>query len=182
MTGNRPLVETMISIENNEDIDAGVEGLRPLIEAVVANDTIRGVLQGDWAGHALHPAIVVLPLGLWSSATTLDLIRPGRATESAQLLTGLGILSTLPAVLTGAAEMSTATQKQKRVGLIHVLANSTALGLQVGSWVARRAGHHRSGTALSLAAVAMMSWGGYLGGHLSVARKVGSHDPAFGEE
>ena len=182
MTSNRPIVETMIGIENNEDIDAGVESLRPLIEAVVGNDTIRGLLQGDWAGHSLHPAVVVMPQGLWSAATALDLLRPGRATEAARLLTGLGILSTLPAVLTGAAEISTATQKQQRVGLVHVLANSTALVLQVASWLSRRAGHHRSGTVLSLAGMTMVGWGGYLGGHLSIARKVGSHDPAFGEE
>jgi uncharacterized membrane protein len=31
-------------------------------------------LQGKWLGHPLHPAIVHVPVGLWPTATVLDLI------------------------------------------------------------------------------------------------------------
>jgi hypothetical protein len=47
------------------------------------------------------------------------------------------------------------------------------------SWLARRRGRHGTGAKLALAGAAIAGVGGYLGGHLTEARKVGSHDPAF---
>ena len=182
MTRKRPFVDAMQDLENKEALDAGVQAVRPFIQSLVSNDAVRGALQGDWVGHAIHPAVVVLPQGLWASAVALDLLRPGKATDEATLLTGLGILSTLPAVLTGAAEIATANQKQKRVGVVHASANTVALTLQVASWASRRRGKHGRGALLSVVAMGFMGFAGFLGGHLAVARKVGSHDPAFGPE
>lgn len=176
------IVRKLVDIENTDELDEAVAKLRPLIMAVAGNDTVRDLLQGKWFGHALHPAVVAVPLGLWTSATTLDLLKPGRAADASTLLVGLGVLAAVPAALTGAAEISEAPQKQKRVGVIHVLANTSGLVCQTLSFVARKSGHHRTGAGLSLVAVGFAGWGGYLGGHMSIARKVGTYDPAFGPE
>ena len=32
------------------------------------------ILQGKWLGHPLHPAIVHVPIGLWTVACQLDVI------------------------------------------------------------------------------------------------------------
>ena len=81
--------------------------------------------------------------------------------------------------MTGWAEWSAAGARDKRVGLVHAVADGVALGVYGASWFARRRGRHSAGAALALAGVAVSSVGAYLGGHLVAARKVGSRDPAY---
>jgi nitrite reductase/ring-hydroxylating ferredoxin subunit len=42
----------------------------------------RDALHGVWLGHPLHPALILVPLGSWMSATALDLL-PGRRRDAA---------------------------------------------------------------------------------------------------
>ena len=51
-----------------------------------------------------------------------------------------------------------------------------------GVWSARRRGRHAAGVRRALGGAAVSGIGGYLGGHLAAARKVGSHDPAFNDD
>ena len=60
------------------------------------------------------------------------------------------------------------------------MTNGTALSAYAASWLARRRGEHPRGVKLALAGAAVSGFGAYLGGHLAIARKVGSHDPAYG--
>lgn len=48
---------------------------------------VRSALSGSWLGHPAHPAVVSLPLGMWSAALVADLT--GNP-ESAQRLTAVG--------------------------------------------------------------------------------------------
>ncbi len=47
-------------------------------------------------------------------------------------------------------------------------------------WPARTKDANRGGTALGLGGGTVAFVGGYLGGHLSLVRKIGTGDPAFG--
>ena len=69
--------------------------------------------------------------------------------------------------------------REKRVGLVHAVTNALAIGVYAASWVARKQGRHRTGARLALAGAAVSGVGAYLGGHLAVARDVGSHHPAY---
>ena len=54
-----------------------------------------------------------------------------------------------------------------------------ATALHAASWFARRAGCHGLGRILSLGGMTAAGVGGYLGGHLAVARQVGSRDASY---
>lgn len=65
------------------------------------------------------------------------------------------------------------------MGLVHVAAVGSAIGLYLSSWMARRRGLHGTGVGVALAGASGAGSGAYLGGHLAAARNVGSHHSAF---
>jgi hypothetical protein len=85
----------------------------------------------------------------------------------------------VPTAVTGAAEYADTSGVDRRTGVVHASANSAALLCYTASWLARRRGRHVRGAALALVGGMALGVGGYLGGHLSVARKVGSRVPEF---
>lgn len=85
----------------------------------------------------------------------------------------------MPDAGTGLAEFAGAGQCDRRTAAVHSLANSVGLVLYVRSWRARRRGEDRRGAALALGGLTATGVGGFLGGHLTQVRKVGSHHPAF---
>jgi hypothetical protein len=80
-------------------------------------------------------------------------------------------------VLSGLVEWAQADEVSQRVGIVHAAANSAAAGCYAASSAARLTGRHRRGVGLGLAGGTFAWAGGYLGGHLSLARKVGTVDP-----
>lgn len=176
---NAPMpVRVMRRLENERSLDQAVGFLERVTEPLSASGA-RDLLLGRQTGHALHPALTDLPIGLWTSAGLLDLLGGERSRPAAQLLTGAGVLATLPTALTGLAEWREIGTKERRVGVAHAALNTAALTLYAASWAQRRSGRHRAGSALSLAATAFVTASGYLGGHLSVGRKVGYRDPSL---
>ncbi len=154
---------------------------RPLAEAVAgpAEGGRNRFLTGRWLGHALHPALVLTPVGMWSAATALDLVGGESAGPAARKLLGIGLLATPSAVATGLAEWRPTTGGARRVGLVHAAANTSATTLMVMSYLARRRGSRTAGTVLALAGNSLTGLAGYLGGHLSVVNRVASRHPGF---
>jgi nitrite reductase/ring-hydroxylating ferredoxin subunit/uncharacterized membrane protein len=124
---------------------------------------IRDALHGVWLGHPVHPVLVQLPVGAWLSASALDLLVP-RADTAARRLVAAGLVASAPAVAAGAVDWSEQHEQQMRVGLVHALANSLAVGLYGASLLAR---NPRAGRGLRLAGLAAAGLGGVLGGHIS---------------
>jgi nitrite reductase/ring-hydroxylating ferredoxin subunit len=120
-----------------------------------------------------------LPIGTWTSATLLDLLGGEGSAKAAELLIGLGILSSLPTAASGLSDWADTQEGERRVGLIHALTNTAALGLLTGSFTARRRGNHRFGVLLGLAGTSVATAGAYLGGHLTMGLGVGSNQAAF---
>lgn len=174
-----PLAAPLHAIESSTALDPVVAVGDRVSGAIVAGDLRRQVLQGAWLGHALHPLLVEVPMGTWMSATLLDLAGDDASRDGARLLTGVGVLAAVPAALSGWSEYAETDTRSRRVGVVHAIANGAGAGLQVASWVARRNGQHRLGAALGLVALGAVGAGGFLGGHLAAARKVGTHDPSF---
>jgi uncharacterized membrane protein len=166
-------------LEGLSVLDPLVRVVRPLAGKLVSEPRRRDVLTGHWLGHALHPLMTDLPIGLWTSAMTLDLVGGAAARPAATRLTGLGVLAAVPTALTGWAEWSGAGPREQRVGLVHAVSNVVAVSLFLSSWRARRRGEHLAGMSLALVASSALGLGGYLGGHLVSARKVSSRHPAF---
>ena len=177
-----PLVRWTRRLEDARVLDGPVGAIRPTITALFGSGVRGAVLRGDWLGHAVHPVMTDLVLGSWTSATVLDLVGGDQARASARTLVATGLLAAGPTAWTGWAEWSRSGPRDQRVGLVHAATNAVAVGTYAGSWLARRRGDHRSGARLALAGAAVSAVGGYLGGHLSAARDVGSHHPAYDVE
>jgi nitrite reductase/ring-hydroxylating ferredoxin subunit/uncharacterized membrane protein len=122
-------------------------------------------LHGVPFGQPAHPALVRLPLGCWTSAVLLDLLRV-RGNASSILL-GIGVAGSVPAAATGLADWSALHQDQQRVGLVHLGVQGFAAILFAGSCVLRGCGRPGAGKALSAAGLVTATGGAYLGGHLA---------------
>jgi uncharacterized membrane protein len=125
------------------------------------------------AGHPIHPVLTDLPVGFWTSAWVLDIVGGERHAPTADLLVGIGLLSTIPTIATGAADWTALPRRDKRIGALHAAANVTATALYGASYVARRRGDRRRGLVLGHLAAAAATLGGYLGGELVFSRGAG---------
>lgn len=158
-------------VERAEALDGSVAAVKKAVDAALPTPEVRDVLHGVWLGHALHPAMIVVPLGSWISASVLDFL-PGTR-RAARALVGLGVLATVPTAAAGAADWSDLHPQQQRTGLVHAATNVVALSLQVASWRARRGGRQVRGASLSLAALSVGGLGAFLGGHLAYRQAAG---------
>jgi uncharacterized membrane protein len=166
-------------VEESALLDLPIKVLKPLATKLLDSPDREYALRGMWLGHAIHPLLTDLPLGMWTSATVLDLLGGSDSRGSARKLVGLGIAASVPTAVTGFAEWgATDGQRERRVGVVHAVANSTALALYTASWRARRR-DIGSGKLLAIAGGLAGVVGGFFGGHLTEVRKVSSHHPAF---
>jgi hypothetical protein len=168
-----------VALEQDARLDPAVDTLRRLT-ASLDGSPAGAALRGEWLGHALHPALTDLPLGMWTATTALDLFGGPDSRPAARRLLGLGLLAAGPTALSGWAEWRRAERPEQRVGLAHAALNATAILLYAGSWTARRRDRHSLGAVLALAGAGASGAAGYLGGHLAAVRKVSSRHPAFG--
>ncbi len=174
-----PFVQAVLRIEESRVLDGPSAALAPLADALLADPRRRAALQGQWLGHAVHPLLTFLPVGTWTSALLLDLSSPVQGRAAAQRLVGAGVLAALPAAVTGLAEWGDASRRDRRTGVVHAGANTVALVCFGRSWLARRRGQHVRGVRLGLVGAAAAGVGGFLGGHLTEARKLSSRHPRF---
>jgi nitrite reductase/ring-hydroxylating ferredoxin subunit/uncharacterized membrane protein len=159
-----------------EGLDPAAEKLANLAEAVLPERrSTRDLLHGTWLGHPLHPALTDVPIGFWTSAFLLDVLGGERAAKSAEQMVAAGLLSAVPTALAGLADWQSLGQSKepKRVGVVHAMVNGLGMLLYAMSWVARRRGQRRPGVLLGSAGGAVVTFGGYLGGHLAYRQAVG---------
>jgi uncharacterized membrane protein len=95
-------------------------------------------------GHALHPMLIVFPLGLLSTAVIFDVVglitNESRWYELAYYLIAGGVIGGLAAALAGWLDWAAipARTRAKRIGLVHGVGNVAVLGLFGLSWLIRR--------------------------------------------
>jgi uncharacterized membrane protein len=176
------VVSFMRRVEGDQRIDGAATTLRRVADGVVRSPRLAGALRGDWLGHALHPLLTDFPLGAWMSASFLDLFGGPEARRPAQRLVGFGLLASVPTAAAGMAEWRDTAGGAQRVGVVHAAVNSTATVLYGSSWLARRRGSHRLAVGLGVGGGVVATLGGYVGGHLSLVRKVGTADRRFGTD
>ena len=178
----RVLVDAVTRLERNAGIDAVGHRLAGVADAVVRSPEIADVLRGTWLAHALHPLLTDFPLGAWMSASFLDLFGGQEARRPAQRLIGFGLLAAMPTAASGLAEWRETAGGARRVGVVHAGVNGTAALLYGSSWLARRRGWHPVAVGLGVTGGLVATAGGYLGGHMSLVRKIGTADPSFGPD
>lgn len=173
----RPLVD---ALEQMTALDSVGKTYGKFVRDLWGRGAIKDAVSGTWFGHAVHPPLTDVVIGPFLAASLLDLL--GGEGKSSQRLIGVGLAAAVPTALTGAndwADTEIADPAVRRVGLVHASANTSALVLYAMSLAARRRGARGRGAALALAGTAVMSMGGYLGGHMSYTRGVGPNETAF---
>lgn len=145
--------------------------------ATEATQRAKDWLNGTPIRHRLHPALIAIPLGAWSMAALFDLLdlldSEGGWGRGADILVAAGIVGALPAASTGLADWVDTYDHQRRVGVAHALANSTALGLYIASLLLRRGGQRGAARALAALGYGAVGLGGMLGGELVYTLGVG---------
>jgi nitrite reductase/ring-hydroxylating ferredoxin subunit len=156
--------------------DKVIDPARRAVQGALRPQVFKDFLHGSWLGHPLHPVLVQVPVGAWASAGVLDLVPPLR--PAATVLIGTGVAAAVPAALAGAADWSEQEAGVRRLGALHALANTAALGLYVGSLVARRNGRGGLGRVLSYAGLGIATGSASVGGHMSYAQSSGASHAA----
>jgi uncharacterized membrane protein len=172
-------VDLVTRLENQSGLDPLVANLHDKVDRLIAPPSVRPALQGRWLGHALHPALTDVPLGLFMATNVLDLLPVQGSRRSAERLLALGLAAAPAAAVTGWAEWHDAGTREQRVGLVHAALNVSGLVLYGLSLRSRRRDRHVMAVALALGGSAVATAAGYLGGHLTAVRKVSSSNPAF---
>lgn len=165
------LGERIREIEHEERLDPAAARMRKLAEHLPAGP-VRDLLHGVPLGHPLHPILVHLPMGTWMAAVLLDTL-PGDHRRSARALIDIGLLTSLPAAVSGLADWSEQHERQQRVGVAHAAANGAGVLLFGASSLARGLGHQGWGRALALAGAGAIGLSGSLGGHITYYRAGG---------
>ena len=165
------LHEAVGRVEHAEQLDGAASVAQGAARKALRNHKVDAVLRGEPLGHALHPALVALPMGSWLSASLLDLT--GGDASAARRLVGFGCLAALPTAAAGAADWVRTSGPERRVGFVHAGVNDLALGMYLMSWRSRARGKRAKGALLALAGGGLLAVGGWLGGHLAYSRGVG---------
>src|SRR5439155_26010277 len=146
--------------------------LGPWREKYQGNPVLELMHGGRWLGHPLHPALSDLPIGLWAGALILDLAGdpaggPEGGTENGTdpvaLFTAAGVVAAVATAATGSVDWTVSDDQDRRVGLLHGVLNTAALGLQGLSLTARLAGYRRTARGLGVAGLGVTLGAAFLG-------------------
>src|SRR3954447_10656100 len=156
--------------------DKVLEPARRAVNAALRPQAFKDLLHGTWLGHPLHPVLVQVPVGSWLSAGLLDAVPSLR--PAATVLIGTGVAAAVPASLAGAADWSEQAVGVRRLGAVHAVANTVALGCYAGSLVARGRGRGTLGRVLSYTGLGIAAGSAAIGGHMSYAQSSGASHSA----
>lgn len=166
-----PVLELVTRLEDADWLDPLAKKVRKIVKRTIRPQWARDILHGVPIGHPVHPLAVQVPLGAWISAAVLDAL-PGND-KAARVLIGVGSASAVPSAVAGFMDWSQLHSQQQRVGLVHATANITAVSLYTASLVARVQGRQGAGKVLAYLGLGVVSFGGFLGGHLSYRQAAG---------
>jgi nitrite reductase/ring-hydroxylating ferredoxin subunit len=160
------------AIEHFDRLDGVASAISKAVGKAVQPRPVRNTLSGTSLGHPLHPVLTDFPIGAWTMATVLDTVGGPASEPAADILVAVGIATAVPTAAAGLNDWSDTQGKSRRVGLVHAVANGSALCLFSSSAVARASGSRTIGKALGLAGFGVLMFGGFLGGHLSFGNAV----------
>ena len=167
-----PLHALVDAIEHFDRLDGVASAIAKAVGKAVQPRPVRNTLSGTSLGHPLHPVLTDFPIGAWTMATVLDTVGGPASEPAADILVAVGIATAVPTAAAGLNDWSDTQGKSRRVGLVHAVANGSALCLFSSSAAARASGNRTVGKALGLAGFGVLMFGGFLGGHLSFGNAV----------
>lgn len=166
---------------SNPWLDGAADALATLFKPIVGHDApygMRDLLYGTWLRHPLHPPMTDISIGAWTTSMALDIFGEE---DAADLALTLGTLSSLGTAITGAAQWYDMQndEEPRRLGALHALLNTTALGFYLTSIAFRGKDRRGAGILTAWTGHALLTASGYIGGHLSFGLGVGVNHEAF---
>jgi nitrite reductase/ring-hydroxylating ferredoxin subunit/uncharacterized membrane protein len=177
-----PLEPLVRALESAEFLDPVAQQVGKAVRGVLSGGPVKDAFSGTWLGHAVHPMLTDVVIGSFTAASVLDLLAPGDDGRASERLIALGLTAYLPTAVAGAndwADSEAVDDAVRRTGLVHAASNLVGATFYTASLRARRRGARGRGAALGFAGMAVMTVGGYLGGHLSLNRGVGPDQTVF---
>lgn len=177
-----PLEPLVRRIEAARELDGPAKAIGKAARGKLSDGAIKDALSGTWLGHALHPLLTDVVIGSFLSTTVLDLLGGDESGTAGRRLLTVGVLAYPPAALTGLsdwADTEISDDAVRRVGIVHVGSNATALTLYTASLVSRRRGRRSQARLFSLLGGSALMLGGYLGGHMTLIQGVGADQTVF---
>ena len=139
--------------------------------------------KARFLGHAIHPMLVVFPLGLLTMSLVFDGIAlgtgAGKYAEMAYYMISVGLIGGVAAAIPGLIDFLAIPEgtRAKTTGVYHMLANTGVMILFLGSWLLR---HYGGLTKIAIAPIAISAVGlclglvsAWLGGELVEKHGVG---------
>lgn len=168
---------------SNPWLDAASSKIVAVVAPILDHDkpaALRDLLYGTWLGHPLHPMLTDVSIGGWTMSMIFDLLGEEKASDIAL---ELGTLSAAGTALSGAAQWFDLQEMEepKRLGALHALMNTAALGFYIAAIGLRRGDNRAAGIATAWAGHALSTSSAYIGGHLSFALGIGVDREAFTE-
>ena len=135
--------------------------------------------HATFKGHPIHPMLVTLPIGLWVTSLVCDIIYFANGGlfwhDMAWWTMAFGVVGALLAAIPGLVDYNTTIQRSERVkptARRHMVLNLAIVGIYVVNLFLRWNYGAADGPLLgavalmSLIAVGMLAYSGYLGGHM----------------
>jgi len=137
---------------------------------------VKDALNGVWLGHPLHPALVYVPLGAWTSSVVLDMAWLSRQEKgiawSSDILMWTGLVGATGSAVSGITNWVDTDGPELRTGMLHALLNGSATLLNLTSALLRLTGRRRTAIGLSTMAYAMTIYSAYVGGELAYSSAI----------
>lgn len=165
-----PINALVDRLESDETLDGVGRVAGRTVRRLIPDGAVKDTLSGTWLGHALHPILTDVPIGVWTSSILLDWTGGKDSQSASDRLILIGLLTAGATAASGWSDWADAEQEHaalRRSGLVHAATNATAVALMLGSYSARKRGARGRGRLLSLAGSAALGAGGWLGGHLT---------------
>ncbi|GLV58798.1 hypothetical protein KDH_56280 [Dictyobacter sp. S3.2.2.5] len=139
---------------------------------------VKDFLSGVWFGHPVHPVLVTIPIGAWTSTMVFDLAWLGSDEDegmarSADMMMWLGLAGATGSAATGLANWVDTDGQEQRTGMLHALLNGGVTALNFSSALLRLTGQRRTAIALSSTAYALTVYSAYIGGELAYSTGIG---------
>ncbi|WP_143532460.1 DUF2231 domain-containing protein [Saccharothrix sp. ALI-22-I] len=143
-------------------VDKAAGALAEVVPAALRRREVTGLLGKRAWGRPVHPAVVVLPIGLYAASAALDLMPGG--SRAARVAIGAGLAVAPASLATELAEYGTLDEKQRRAAFVQLVANAAADVCYLTSFRLRGHGFGVVARGVSALGLAALGAGGLLGG------------------
>ena len=130
-------------------LDPAGEWLSAKVGALLGSGPAKNMLSGTFMGHALHPVLTDVPIGALTAATVFDSsVATPAADHGRRAHRARTRCRSPPTALSGLSDWSDTVDAERRLGLIHALANAGSSALYLAALLSRRGGNRGIGPRL----------------------------------